>query len=55
MERGARDGDESLLVDFGRTMSDVSICGLGQVAANPLSSVLRYFREDARLAGGRSP
>ena len=25
------------------------ICGLGQAAANPLNSVLRYFREDVRI------
>ena len=47
MERGT--WDEALLVELGRTMSDASICGLGQAAANPLRSVLRYFREDARL------
>ena len=35
--------DEPLLVELGQTMSDASICGLGQ-AASPLSSVLRYFR-----------
>ena len=38
--------DEPLLVELGRTMSDASICGLGQAAANPLNSVLRYFREE---------
>ena len=46
--------DEPLLVELGRTMSDASICGLGQAAANPLNSVLRYFREDAGLFGERS-
>ena len=30
-------------------MSDTSICGLGQAAANPLNSVLRHFREDVGL------
>jgi formate dehydrogenase len=38
--------DESLLKELGRSMSDASICGLGQAAANPLNSVLEYFRED---------
>ena len=47
MEHGT--WDEPLLVELGRTMSDASICGLGQAAANPLSSVLRYFREDVRF------
>jgi NADH:ubiquinone oxidoreductase subunit F (NADH-binding) len=27
------------------TMADASICGLGQAAANPLVSLLRYFPE----------
>ena len=47
MARGA--WDEPLLVELGRTMSDASICGLGQAAANPLNSVLRHFREDVGL------
>ena len=47
MERGT--WDEPLLVELGQTMSDASICGLGQAAANPLNSVMRYFREDVRI------
>jgi formate dehydrogenase len=27
-------------------MRDASICGLGQAAPNPLSSVFKYFRDD---------
>ena len=38
--------DVSLLEELSRTMADASICGLGQAAANPLLSVLRYFPED---------
>ena len=38
--------DEPLLRELGRAMSDASICGLGQAAANPLNSVLDYFREE---------
>ena len=38
--------DEPLLEELGRAMTDASICGLGQAAANPLNSVLKYFRED---------
>jgi formate dehydrogenase beta subunit len=40
------DWDEPLLRELSRTMADASICGLGQAAANPLLSVLKYFRED---------
>jgi formate dehydrogenase len=38
--------DEPLLNELGATLTDASICGLGQAAANPLLSVFRYFRED---------
>ena len=38
--------DESLLEELSQTMTDASICGLGQAAPNPLKSVLKYFRED---------
>ncbi|MBT6277571.1 MAG: NADH-quinone oxidoreductase subunit F, partial [Chromatiales bacterium] len=38
--------DQSLLKDLSQTMSDASICGLGQAAANPLLSVLKFFPED---------
>ena len=38
--------DVPLLEDVSQTMADASICGLGQAAANPLLSVLRYFPED---------
>ena len=41
--------DEPLLVELGQTMSDASICGLGQAAANPLTSVLKHFRDDVRF------
>jgi len=37
--------DTALLQELGRAMSDASICGLGQAAANPLSCVIRYFPE----------
>ena len=38
--------DADLLTELGRTMTDASICGLGQAAANPLNSVLEYFPEE---------
>ncbi len=38
--------DRPLLEDLGQVMRDASICGLGQAAANPLISVIKYFPED---------
>ena len=38
--------DEPLLTELSATMTDASICGLGQAAANPLLSIFRYFREE---------
>ena len=35
--------DTDLLQDLSQTMSDASICGLGQAASNPVKSVLKYF------------
>jgi formate dehydrogenase len=43
MERG--DWDAALLDELSQVMRDASICGLGQAASNPLTSVLRYFPE----------
>jgi formate dehydrogenase len=40
--------DTGLLSELSRVMADASICGLGQAAANPINSMLRYFREDLR-------
>jgi len=37
--------DRVLLEELCRTMTDASICGLGQAAPNPLLCVLRYFPE----------
>ena len=38
-------------------MGQASICGLGQVAANPMTTVLSYFRDelDEHLERGRCP
>ncbi len=38
--------DESVLRDLSQVMADASICGLGQAAANPLLSVMKYFTDD---------
>jgi NADH-quinone oxidoreductase subunit F len=41
-----REGDLALLEDLGATLADGSLCGLGQTAANPIRSTLRYFRDE---------
>jgi len=33
------------LDELSQCMRDASICGLGQAASNPLTSVIRYFPE----------
>ena len=35
--------NESLLGDLKQVMTDASICGLGQAAANPINCVQKYF------------
>jgi len=40
--------DQGLLDELGRTMTDASICGLGQAAYNPVKSAFKYFPEDFR-------
>ena len=50
MERGR--WDEPLLRELADAMAGASICGLGQAAANPLTSVLRHFRADVGLGDG---
>jgi len=41
MEKG--DWDTELLGELSQCMRDASICGLGQAASNPVTSVIRYF------------
>ncbi len=43
MERGQ--WDTTLLSELSQCMRDASICGLGQAASNPLTSVIRFFPE----------
>jgi formate dehydrogenase beta subunit len=38
--------NEALLSELSDAMRDASICGLGQAAPNPLTCVLKYFRDD---------
>jgi formate dehydrogenase len=40
--------DINLLEDLSQTMSDASICGLGQAAPNPVKSVLKYFPDEVK-------
>jgi formate dehydrogenase len=40
--------DINLLEDLSQTMSDASICGLGQAASNPVKSVLKYFSDEVK-------
>jgi NADH:ubiquinone oxidoreductase subunit F (NADH-binding)/(2Fe-2S) ferredoxin/Pyruvate/2-oxoacid:ferredoxin oxidoreductase delta subunit len=41
-----REEDLALLEDLGAVLADGSLCGLGQTAANPVLSTLRYFRDE---------
>jgi formate dehydrogenase beta subunit len=50
----ARDWDVALLDELSRVMRDASICGLGQAASNPLTSLLRFFPEEFPALGGES-
>src|ERR1700744_1966033 len=43
MEQGI--WDTSLLGELSQCMRDASICGLGQAASNPLTSIIRFFPE----------
>ena len=43
MEQGV--WDTSLLGELSQCMRDASICGLGQAASNPLTSIIRFFPE----------
>ncbi len=38
--------DRDLLNELSQTMRDASICGLGQAASNPLTSVIKFFPEE---------
>jgi formate dehydrogenase len=41
-----RDWDVELLEELSAAMRDASICGLGQAASNPLTTVIKYFPEE---------
>ncbi|MGA7803114.1 NADH-ubiquinone oxidoreductase-F iron-sulfur binding region domain-containing protein [Bradyrhizobium sp.] len=42
--------NRQLLDELSQAMRDASICGLGQAASNPLTSVLRYFPDEFKDA-----
>ncbi len=52
-----REGDLELLEDLGAVLADGSLCGLGQTAANPVLTTLRYFRDEyeAHIRDRRCP
>jgi formate dehydrogenase len=42
--------NRALLEELSQTMRDASICGLGQAASNPLTSVIKYFPDEFKEA-----
>ncbi len=38
--------NRDLLAELSQAMRDASICGLGQAASNPLTSVIKYFPDE---------
>jgi len=40
----------ALLDELSQAMRDASICGLGQAASNPLTSVIKYFPDEFKDA-----
>jgi len=45
-EGNGKDGDIELLEELAQAVKDASMCGLGQTAANPILSTIRYFRHE---------
>jgi len=45
-EGKATESDIELLEELAKATKDASLCGLGQTAANPVLSTLRYFKEE---------
>ena len=52
-----REGDIDLLLELAETVKLGSLCGLGQTAANPVLTTLRYFRDEfeAHIRDKRCP
>ncbi len=45
-EGEGKEGDIQFLEKLAQATKDASLCGLGQTAANPVLSTLRYFRDE---------
>lgn len=45
-EGKGKEGDIELLEELAKAVKDTSMCALGQTAANPVLSTIRYFREE---------
>ncbi len=45
-EGKGKEGDLELLEELAKITKDASLCGLGQTAANPVLSTLRYFKDE---------
>jgi len=41
-----KEGDIELLTELAHVVKDTSMCGLGQTAANPVLSTIKYFRDE---------
>jgi NADH-quinone oxidoreductase subunit F len=56
-EGDGQDGDVELLENLGNVVKSASMCGLGQTAANPVLSTIKYFRDeyDAHIKQKRCP
>jgi len=56
-EGKGKEGDIELLEELAQAVKDASMCGLGQTAANPVLSTLRYFKDEfeAHLKDKRCP
>jgi NADH:ubiquinone oxidoreductase subunit F (NADH-binding)/(2Fe-2S) ferredoxin/NAD-dependent dihydropyrimidine dehydrogenase PreA subunit len=46
IEGEGRKGDIELLEEYGQNMCESSLCALGQTAANPVLSTIKYFRDE---------
>lgn len=56
-EGRGKEGDVELLEELGTVVKDISLCGLGQTAPNPVLSTIQHFRDeyDAHIREHRCP
>jgi NADH:ubiquinone oxidoreductase subunit F (NADH-binding) len=45
-EGEGKEGDIEFLEDIGKNVKLASLCGLGQTAANPVLTTIKYFRDE---------